>query len=156
MAAATTAPKNAEPATAGNADTNAAETTAIVLYDGTCGLCHKSVTWILANEQDHELRFAALQGETAAALRAKHPEIPELLETVVLVEDGKVRLRTKAILYLARHLRWPWRWLHALRWMPSFVLDLGYRVIARVRYRIWGRADVCELPAPEQRRRFLP
>jgi predicted DCC family thiol-disulfide oxidoreductase YuxK len=156
MAAATTAPSTTGPATTADTQATVAETTAVVLYDGTCGLCHKSVKWILANEQDHELRFAALQGETAAALRAKHPEIPELLESVVLVEGGEVRLRTKAILYVARHLRRPWRWLYALRWMPAFVLDVGYRAIARIRYRIWGRADVCELPAPEQRRRFLP
>jgi predicted DCC family thiol-disulfide oxidoreductase YuxK len=43
-----------------------------------------------------------------------------------------------------------------VRWLPAFLLDLGYRVIARVRYRIWGRVDVCDLPSPENRVRFLP
>ncbi|HEY5945859.1 MAG TPA: DCC1-like thiol-disulfide oxidoreductase family protein [Kofleriaceae bacterium] len=129
---------------------------AIVLYDGTCGLCHKSVKWILKHEHDHELRFAPLQGETAAALRTEHPEIPALVDTVVLVEGGRARLRSKAVLYLARHLRAPWRWLYRVRWLPGFILDLGYRVVAKIRYRIWGRADACELPSPEQRARFLP
>jgi predicted DCC family thiol-disulfide oxidoreductase YuxK len=129
---------------------------AIVLYDGTCGLCHKSVNWILRHEQDHELRFAPLQGSTAAALRAEHPEIPDLVETVVLVEGDKPKLRSKAILHLSRHLRAPWRWLYRVRWLPGFILDLGYRVVAKVRYRIWGRADLCALPSPEQRARFLP
>lgn len=129
---------------------------AIVLYDGTCGLCHKSVKWILRHERDRELHFATLQGETAAALRAKHPEIPDLVETVVLVEDDKTRLRSKAVLHLARHLRSPWSWLYRVRWFPGFILDLGYRVVAAIRYRIWGRADACELPSPEQRARFLP
>jgi predicted DCC family thiol-disulfide oxidoreductase YuxK len=128
----------------------------IVLYDGTCGLCHKSVNWILKHEQDHELQFAPLQGETAAALRTKHPEIPELVESVVLVENDTPTLRTKAIFHIARHLRRPWRWMYRLRWLPSRLLDLGYRAIAAIRYRIWGRADVCALPSPEQRRRFLP
>jgi predicted DCC family thiol-disulfide oxidoreductase YuxK len=128
----------------------------IVLYDGTCGLCHKSVNWILRHERDHDLKFAPLQGSTAAALRAQHPEIPDLVETVVLVDGDKPRLRSKAILYLARHLRAPWRWLYRVRWLPGFILDLGYRVIAKVRYRIWGRADVCQLPSPDERARFLP
>jgi predicted DCC family thiol-disulfide oxidoreductase YuxK len=43
-----------------------------------------------------------------------------------------------------------------MRWLPGFVLDLGYRVIARIRYRVWGRADACELAPPDQRARFLP
>ena len=128
----------------------------VVLYDGTCGLCSASVRWILRHERDHELQFAPLQGDTAAGLRARHPRIPTTLETVVLVQDDRAHLRSKAFLYLARHLRAPWRWGYALRWLPAIALDLGYRVIARLRYRIWGHADACELPSPENRARFLP
>ncbi len=128
----------------------------VLLYDGTCGLCHRSVRWILQHERDHELQFAPLQGETAAALRARHHAIPEALESVVLVDDDRVRLRSKAFLYTARHLRAPWRWAYAVRWLPGFLLDLGYRVIAAIRYRVWGRAELCDLPAPEHRARFLP
>jgi predicted DCC family thiol-disulfide oxidoreductase YuxK len=127
----------------------------VVLYDGTCGLCHASVRWLLRHERDHALAFAPLQGETAAALRARHPEIPATLSSVVLIEDGRVRLRSKAFLHLARHLRAPYRWAYGARWLPGFVGDLGYRVIAAVRYRIWGRADQCALPAPEHAGRFL-
>jgi predicted DCC family thiol-disulfide oxidoreductase YuxK len=128
----------------------------LVLYDGTCGLCSASVRWILRHERDHELRFAPLQGATAEALRARHPRIPTTLESVVLVEGDRAHLRSKAFVHVARHLRAPWRWGYAFRWIPAFLLDLGYRVIARVRYRIWGRVDDCALPAPEQHDRFLP
>ena len=132
------------------------ERTPIVLYDGTCGLCHRSVQWILRHERDHELKFAPLQGTTAAALRLEFPEIPDNLESVILIEDGRARLRSKAFLHSARHLRAPWRWVFAMRWLPSVVLDLGYRIIAGVRYRLWGRAELCDLPSPEHRTRFLP
>jgi predicted DCC family thiol-disulfide oxidoreductase YuxK len=128
----------------------------VLLYDGTCGLCSASVRWILAHERDHELRFAPLQGETAAELRTAHAEIPTELDSVVLVDDGRVYLRSKTFLQVARHLRAPWRVGYHLRWLPAFLLDLGYRLIARVRYRIWGRVDACELPSPENRARFLP
>lgn len=128
----------------------------VLLYDGTCGLCDRSVQWILRHERDRELTFAPLQGATAAALRARHHDIPEQLDTVVLVQDDHVRLRSKAFLYAARHLRAPWRWAYALRWLPALVFDLGYRVIARVRYRVWGRVDACAMPASEHRARFLP
>lgn len=132
-------------------------TAPVVLYDGTCGLCSKSVQWILRHEADHALVFAPLQGETAAELRARHPEIPKSLDSVVLVDEAdRVWLRSKTFLRVAKHLRAPWRIAYHVRWLPAFVLDLGYRVIARLRYRIWGRADACELPSPQNRDRFLP
>ena len=127
-----------------------------MLYDGTCGLCHRSVRFILRHERDHDLKFAPLQGETAAALRERHREIPETLESVVLVDEDRVRLRSKAFMYTARHLRAPWRWGYAMRWLPAFLCDLVYRFIARIRYRVWGHADQCDLPSPEHRARFLP
>ena len=128
----------------------------VVLYDGTCGLCHRSVRWLLRHERDHALQFAPLQGATAAALRVRHPEIPQVLSTVVLVDDDRVYLRSKAFLYAATHLRAPWRWAALWRWIPAFLPDLGYRLIAAIRYRVWGRAELCDLPAPDERARFLP
>lgn len=128
----------------------------LVLYDGTCGFCARTVQWILAHERDHEIRFASLQGATAQLARARYPEIPQAIDTVVYIGDGRAHRRSKAALYLARHLRAPWRWAHALRWIPGFLPDLGYRVIAALRYRIWGRADACQLVTPAQRARFLP
>jgi predicted DCC family thiol-disulfide oxidoreductase YuxK len=128
----------------------------VLLYDGTCGFCARSVRWILRHERDRAIRFAPLQGPTAAALRAQHPRIPTALSTVVYVDGGRAHLRSKAILHAARHLRAPWRWLRALRWIPGPVLDVGYRAVASLRYRIGGRVDACELPAPEERARFLP
>lgn len=129
----------------------------VLLYDGTCGLCHKSVQWILRHERDHALVFAPLQGDTARALRATFPDIPETLSTVVLVDPAAARVyvRSKAFLHVAGHLRAPWRWAYAFRWLPGFVLNGGYRLIAAIRYKIWGRADACSLPSPAQRARFL-
>ncbi|MBA3462075.1 MAG: DUF393 domain-containing protein [Deltaproteobacteria bacterium] len=128
----------------------------LILYDGTCGLCAKAVQWILRNERDHELKFAPLQGETTAALRVKHPEIPETVDTVVLVSGDKVHLRSKAFLHVSKHLRAPWRWAYAFRWFPGFLLNVAYRFVAAIRYKVWGRVDSCGLLKPEQRVRFLP
>ena len=128
----------------------------VVLYDGTCGLCHRSVKFILRHERDATLMFAPLQGETAAALRARYPNIPDNIDTVVLVDNDRAYLRSKAFLYVAKYLRGPWRWPYGMRWLPGFVMNIGYRFIAAIRYRVWGKLDACELPSPEQRARFLP
>jgi predicted DCC family thiol-disulfide oxidoreductase YuxK len=103
-----------------------------------------------------KLYYAPLQGETAAALRARHPEIPATLESVALVDHGRVYLRSKAFLHLARYLTRPWRWAYHLRWLPALLLDLGYRVIARVRYRVWGKYDACQRPSVAQQAQLLP
>ena len=127
----------------------------VVLYDGECGLCNRSVKFLLARDGG-QLWYAPLQGETAQALRAKHPEIPVTLESVVLVDHDRVFLRSKAFLYGAKYLTRPWRWAYALRWLPAFLLDLGYRVIARIRYRVWGKYDACRLPTTDERAKLLP
>jgi predicted DCC family thiol-disulfide oxidoreductase YuxK len=127
----------------------------VVLYDGVCGLCQRSVKFLLKRDRG-QLWYAPLQGETAAALRARHPEIPQTLESVVLVENDRVHVRSKAFLYGAKYLTAPWRWAYYLRWLPAFLLDLFYRVIARVRYRVWGKFDTCQLPTADQRAHLLP
>ena len=126
-----------------------------VLYDGECGLCHFAVKFLLRRDR-HQLWYAPLQGETAAGLRAEHPEIPSTLESVVLVDGGKVYLRSKAFFHGARYLTRPWRWAYHLRWLPAFLLDLVYGVIARIRYRVWGKFDACMRPTTDQLAHLLP
>lgn len=127
----------------------------IILYDGVCGLCGKAVRWLIARDRGR-LAYAPLQGETAARLRALHPRIPTRVESVVLVDGGKVYLRSKAFLHVARHLTRPWRWAYGLRWLPAFLLDPMYWIVARTRYRLFGKYDACRLPTKDERARLLP
>lgn len=128
----------------------------LVLYDGACGLCSRTVTWLLERDRQRRLAFAPLQGETAARLRALHPEIPAGLDSVVYLEPGGVHLRSRAFLHLARHLDPPWRWASWFRWLPAWPLDLGYRLVARIRHRVWVRLDACRVPEGADPGRFLP
>ena len=134
----------------------------LVLYDGVCGLCDRSVQWLLSHDPAGALHFAPLQGETAKALRARLPEIPSALETIVFIErdgdgDGeRVYLRSRAAFRIARYLAGPSRLLAWLGVFPRALTDLGYRVVARVRYRIWGQLEQCRVPSPGERARFLP
>jgi len=128
----------------------------IVLYDGVCGLCSRTVAWLVARDRERRLAFAPLQGETAARLRALHPEIPPGLDSVVYLEPGGLHLRSQAFLHASRHLGPPWRWAYWFRWLPAFPLDLLYRLVARVRYRVWGRYDACRAPGGVDPERSLP
>jgi predicted DCC family thiol-disulfide oxidoreductase YuxK len=128
----------------------------LVLYDGVCGLCHRLVRWLMAHDHMGQLYYAPLQGETAARLRALHPAIPTELDSVVYVEEGRVYLRSKAFLHLSRHLGRPWRWVHHARWLPAALLDPVYWVVARTRYRVFGKLDTCQVPSRVDRERVLP
>ena len=87
---------------------------AILLYDGVCGFCNGSVRWLAARDRAARLHYAPLQGETAAALRARHPGIPTAVETLVFVEDGsRVSMQSAAVFRMLRELPAPWRWIAA-------------------------------------------
>ncbi len=129
---------------------------AIVLYDGVCGLCSQTVRWLLKHDTNEVFHFAPLQGEIAAHLRKIHSEITVELDSVVYVEDGRVFLRSRAFLHIARRLNPPWRWAYGFRWLPTSLLDGIYRIVARLRYRIWGKVDACLVASPRERARMLP
>ena len=128
----------------------------VVLYDGVCGLCNRVVAWTLKHERTRDVMFAPLQGETVAMLRKRYRDIPDDLSSVVFIDNDVVRVRSRAVLQLAAHLRAPWRWLRLWRWLPTWLLDLHYRFIARIRYRVWGKSETCMVPPLESRARFLP
>lgn len=129
--------------------------TRLVLYDGTCGLCDRAVQWLLDHDTDGALTYAALQGDTVAALRSTHA-IPTGMDTMVFVDGDRVWVRSHAILTICSHLPTPWRWLGGLRVLPAWLTDPAYRLVSSTRYSIWGRADACRLPDPEVAARFLP
>jgi predicted DCC family thiol-disulfide oxidoreductase YuxK len=127
----------------------------IVLYDGVCGLCSKTVRWLMKRDGG-AFHYAPLQGDTAARLRALHPRIPTKLDSVVFIEHDRVHLRSKVFLHAARWLTRPWRYAYHLRWLPAFPLDPMYWLVAMLRYRLFGKFDVCTLPPTDERARLLP
>ncbi len=128
----------------------------LVLYDGECGMCDGLVQWTLAHDPTGRFRFAALQGATADALRVRFPEMPRGIDTVVYLEGGKLFFRSAAAFAIAAHLPAPWSWFRAFGLLPRVLTDLGYRLVARVRFRVWGKLDACRVPTLAERARFFP
>jgi len=134
--------------------------TDLVLYDGVCGLCNRLVQFILRHDRAGRFRFAALQGDLAAALLRPHGRDPRDLDTVCVVRDHggpgeQVLTKARAIIHVAGHLGWPWKLARLARVLPGALLDFGYDQIARRRYRWFGRYDACPLPTPATSARFL-
>jgi predicted DCC family thiol-disulfide oxidoreductase YuxK len=131
----------------------------IVLFDGVCLFCDAAIDWLAARDPHGRFQFAALQGDTASLLRARHAEIPGALETMVLVERSggveRVYRDSQAVFRVLEQLESPWRHAALLRFLPRVITDFAYRLFARNRYRMFGRRDRCRIPTPEERRRFL-
>ncbi len=133
----------------------------ILLYDGDCGFCARSVRFIL--NRDHRrktIRFAPLQGDTARRIRQRHPELNNI-DSVVFVQPNTdadtetIHTRSAATIATLRYIGGPWSALATLiSIIPRPLRDAAYDVIARHRARIAGSA--CQLPTPEQSERFLP
>lgn len=132
----------------------------VVLYDGVCGLCSRTVQFVLQRDRAGKFRFAPLQGEYAARLLSRHGLDPTELNTVYLVQDAggddeTLFVRARAIFRILRELGGVWRMVSWLGALPAGLLDAGYRFIARRRYRWFGQYESCPLPTAEQRARFL-
>jgi len=127
----------------------------IVLFDGVCNLCSGSVQFVLKRDLEGRFRFASLQSEAGRSLMLEHGLDPDALSSVVLVEDGRAYQESSAALRIARHLPGAWKLLRVFAVVPRPLRDAVYRLIARHRYRWFGKTEACWLPTPELRARFL-
>ncbi len=140
----------------------------LVLFDGRCGFCNASIRWFLRRDRHDRLRFAPAPPESPsepqdprlADLLARHHIAPAPSSILVVRNSGtpleQILTRSSAAIALLAALPQPWPAVAAiLRVVPRPLRDLGYRLIARNRYRIAGRLDACPIPTPGERARFL-
>jgi predicted DCC family thiol-disulfide oxidoreductase YuxK len=126
----------------------------VILFDGVCNLCNGFVQFVIARDPAGRFQFAALQSDSARRLLARL-DGGALPDSVVLVDGGRVYTRSSAALRIARGLRFPWSLARALIIVPRPLRDWVYDLVARHRYQWFGRKDVCMIPTPDLRARFL-
>lgn len=131
----------------------------IVFYDGACGMCHRTVKFLLARDPEGQrFRFAPLGGETflARVPAAERATLPD--SVVVALPDGSLQVRSDATAYLCRQAGGViGLWGRVLPWFPRWLRDRVYDAIAASRHRFWERpVDACPVGSPELRARFDP
>jgi predicted DCC family thiol-disulfide oxidoreductase YuxK len=126
-----------------------------VLFDGVCNLCNASVGFIVDRDRRGYFSFAPLQSEVGRRLLAAHGPLPESMDSVVLLEGGRLYTRSRAALRIARRLDGAWPLLFALSILPVPLADAAYAWVARNRYRWFGRTEACRVPTAALRARFL-
>jgi predicted DCC family thiol-disulfide oxidoreductase YuxK len=127
----------------------------IVVFDGVCNLCARSVKFILAHEAAPTLRFTPLQSAAGARLLGELGFDPADAKTFVLIADGKAYVKSDAAIRVASYLRGAWKLVGAIKIIPRPIRDWMYDVVARNRYRWFGRVETCIAPSPTLRARYL-
>lgn len=128
---------------------------AVVLFDGVCNLCNGIVRFVVARDPGAHFQFAPLGSEAAARVLRGAAMRDPLPDSLVLIEDRHAFTRSDAALRIARHLTFPWPIAYGLIVLPRGFRDRAYDVIARRRYRWFGRRETCMVPGPGVRERFL-
>ncbi|MBI3943231.1 MAG: thiol-disulfide oxidoreductase DCC family protein [Chloroflexi bacterium] len=127
----------------------------MILFDGICNLCTRSVQFILKRDPRSYFRFASLQSPAGQRLLQAYGLPPNLVESVILIEHNRVYGRSDAALRIASHLSGGWPLLRVLLIVPRPIRDAVYSWIANRRYRWFGTAETCLVPSPNMRARFL-
>jgi predicted DCC family thiol-disulfide oxidoreductase YuxK len=132
----------------------------LVLFDGDCGLCSRTVQVLLRADRKAEFAFVPLQGNRGRAILKAHRQDPDALSTFFVVADfsqpgAKLLARSTAALFIVHRLGWPWRMMSIAGILPLRIRDFLYDLVARHRHMLLGRQGRCLVPAQEFRDRFI-
>jgi predicted DCC family thiol-disulfide oxidoreductase YuxK len=127
----------------------------IVLFDGTCAFCERSVTFMATRDPAGYFRFGASQNPRAEALLTRYGVTRTTARSIILIEHDRVYLRSTASLRIASRLSFPWSLLRVFLLVPVPIRDAVYRGVAAIRHRVAGRSNACRIPPPELRDRLI-
>lgn len=126
----------------------------ILLFDGECGFCNKSILFFLKREKNKKMHFAPLKSEAGIALR-NYFEISDNTDSIILIRDHSAYIKSCAALRLTQYMKSLWPLMMVFVIIPPFIRNLVYEYIARRRMKWFGRVENCALLEKEDRSRFL-
>ena len=126
----------------------------IVLFDGVCNFCNDSVNFIIRHDRDNKFKFATLQSDIGQELRAEY-NVGEDIDSIVLIENDQAFTHSTAGLRIAKALGGIWSLGYVYIIVPAVIRDWFHKLFAKYRYRMFGKKEVCMIPTPDVRERFL-
>ncbi len=127
----------------------------IILFDGVCNLCNGFVNFLIDRDRQNRFRFGSLQSERVKELLQPFHYSASELSTVLLLQDNQLYSRSTAVLKIFRQMPGAWPLLYAFIILPRPFRDYFYDLVARNRYRMFGRRDACRIPTPELQTKFV-
>ena len=127
----------------------------IILFDGVCNLCSKSVNFIIKYDKADHFRFASIQSEAGKKIIKKYSIDINKNDSIILIANKNISYRSNAVFTILFYLKTIWRILLIFSVLPSPIRDLFYRIIAKSRYKFFGKNDICMTPNEDIKSKFL-
>jgi predicted DCC family thiol-disulfide oxidoreductase YuxK len=127
----------------------------IILFDGVCNFCNFWVNFLIDRDKKDKFRFTALQSEKGSELLKKYNLSTEDFDTFVLIDREKYYIKSTAAFMVAKNLPGLWKTLYIFIIVPKPLRDFVYSLIAKNRYKLFGKRETCRIPTPEERNKFL-
>jgi predicted DCC family thiol-disulfide oxidoreductase YuxK len=127
----------------------------IILFDGVCNFCNFWVNFLLDRSKKDKFRFTPLQSENGEEILKKFNLSTKDFDTFVLIDGDKYYIRSTAALIVAKNLPGLWKVLYALIIIPGPLRDFLYNLVAKNRYKLFGKKEACRIPTAEERSKFL-
>lgn len=127
----------------------------VILFDGVCNFCNSSVNFIIDNDKNNTFKFASLQSEYGRKLLEKFNLPIDSFSTLILTDGNSFYTRSTAALLISKHLKFPHNLYYVFIIVPPFIRNLFYNIVARNRYKWFGKKDACRIPTPEERNKFI-
>ncbi|HSZ84709.1 MAG TPA: thiol-disulfide oxidoreductase DCC family protein [Puia sp.] len=127
----------------------------IVLFDGVCNLCSRGIQFIIKHDKKNQFLFSSLQGKTGQGYLKQFNLPVNDINSFILIESNKLFTRSTAALRILKYLGNGWQLFYAFIIFPKFMRDGVYKLIAKNRYKWFGKKEACWIPTPELQSKFL-
>lgn len=127
----------------------------IILFDGVCNFCNASINFVIDHDLEKHFKFAPLQSEIGQEILTKFNQNTKDFDSVILLKNNQLYQKSEAAIEIAKHLSGVWKYLSFFGILPTFFLNFFYNIIAKNRYKFFGKTDSCRMPTAELRERFL-
>jgi len=127
----------------------------VIVFDGVCNLCNNSVAFVIKRDKSYKFKFAPLQSETAKNLISKLSMSNNKIDSIILIDNHKYYIKSTAAIRICKELGAMWSLVYILILVPKPVRDYIYDIVAKNRYKWFGKKEQCMIPAKELESRFL-
>ena len=129
--------------------------TPIILYDGECGFCDRTIRFFLEKDSLDKLSFTSLQGPTGQAILVHYGVATLNFETIILLSQKKIYKKSSAVLLALKKLPFPWKLLYAFMIIPRFIRNYVYSLVSKNRHRLFNKKNNCDLPTKKMRKKMI-
>ncbi len=127
----------------------------LILFDGTCNFCNSTINFVIRKENTNVIKFTTLQSDKGQAVLKQFGWPTDDFKSFLFIENDHLYSHSTGALRVCKYLKKPWKWASIFLYLPKWLRDPFYNVVAKNRYKWFGTRDTCMIPTPEIRAKFL-